>query len=70
MMATVAMMASSQLPCFGYGKPLEALRQRFRPELSPSQAAAHMRTLILDSYDKWTTGGYDLIQYVQQGIAR
>ena len=69
-MATVAMMASSQLPCFGYGKPLEGLRQRFRLELSPSQAAAHMRAVIMDACDKWTTGGYDLIQYMQQNIPR
>lgn len=45
-----------QLPCFGYGKPLESLRARFRPELTPSQAAAYMKGLILGAYDKWTTG--------------
>ena len=45
-----------QLPCFGYGKPVESLRARFRPELTPSQAAAYMKGLILGAYDKWTTG--------------
>lgn len=45
-----------QLPCFGYGKPLDSLRARFRPELTPSQAAAYMKGLILGAYDKWTTG--------------
>lgn len=59
--------APRQLPCFGHGKPLDALRQRFRLELSPAQAAAYMRGLILGAYDKWTTGGYDYIQYLQVG---
>ena len=45
-----------QLPCFGYGKPVEALRARFRLELSDAQAAAYMKQLILGAYDKWTTG--------------
>ena len=59
-----------QLPCFGYGKPLDALRARFRLELSPAQAAGYMRGLILGAYDKWTTGGYDYIQYLQNAIPK
>ena len=34
------------------------------------QAAAFMRGLINDAYDKWTTGFYDYVQYLQQGIAK
>ena len=32
-----------QLPCFGYGKPVEQLRARFKLELSDAQAAAYMQ---------------------------
>lgn len=48
-----------QLPCFGYGKPLEALRARFRLELSDAQAAEYMKGLILGAYDRFTTGEGD-----------
>ncbi|KAL4452207.1 hypothetical protein ABPG75_007869 [Micractinium tetrahymenae] len=68
--AAVAMMAPSQLPCFGYGKPLEALRSRFKLELSDAQAADYMKGLILGAYDRFTTGAYDYIQHVQQGIPK
>ncbi|EFN54838.1 hypothetical protein CHLNCDRAFT_134867 [Chlorella variabilis] len=68
--ATVAMMAPSQLPCFGYGKPVDSLRARFKLELSDAQAAAYMKGLVLRAYDKWTTGGYDYIQYLQQNIPK
>ena len=58
----------AQLPCFGYGKPLEALRARFRLELTDAQAAAYMKQLILSSYDKTTTGLYDVVQLLQNKI--
>jgi hypothetical protein len=45
-----------QLPCYGYGKPVDSLRARFKLELSDAQAAAYMRGLVLRAYDKWTTG--------------
>jgi hypothetical protein len=50
--ATVSLMASSGLPCFGRGQPLPNLRKRFHLELSDSQAAAFMRRTIRDAYDK------------------
>lgn len=53
--------AAVQLPCFGYGKPVESLRARFRLELSDAQAAAYMRGLILGAYDKWTTDEWDSV---------
>jgi len=68
--ATVAMMVPSQLPCFGRGAPIEALRQRFHLEMTDAQAADFMRGLINDAYDKWTTGVYDLIQYYQNRIPK
>lgn len=34
------------------------------------QAAAYMRGLIGDAYDKWTTGFYDYIQYLQNRIPK
>jgi phosphatidylinositol 4-kinase len=36
--------------------------------MSERQAAAHMRGLISDAYQKWTTGFYDYIQALQNRI--
>jgi hypothetical protein len=44
--ASVALMADSGLPCFGRGAPVDNLRKRFRLELSERQAAAFMRATI------------------------
>ena len=66
--ATVALMAASGLPCFGRGAPVANLRRRFHLELSDAQAAAFMRSTIADAYDKWTTGFYDYIQSIQNRI--
>lgn len=68
--ATVAMAEPSQLPCFELGRSVAALRARFRLELSEAEAAAFMRGIIADAYDKWTTGVYDLIQYYQNKIPK
>lgn len=54
--ATVEMMMPSKLPCFSRGAPIDSLRERFHLEMSDQQAAAFMRSLINDAYDKWTTG--------------
>jgi len=66
--ATVALMAESGLPCFGRGQPLANLRRRFHLELSDAQAAGWMRATINDAYDKWTTGFYDYIQVGWGGV--
>jgi hypothetical protein len=50
--ATVALMAESGLPCYGRGAPVDNLRARFRLDLSDAQAAAFMRATIDDAYDK------------------
>lgn len=68
--ASVAMMEASQLPCFSLGRSVAALRERFHQEMSEAQAAAFMRALITDAYDKWTTGVYDLIQWYQNKIPK
>jgi hypothetical protein len=60
--ATVALMAESGLPCFSRGAPVANLRGRFHLEMSDAQAAAWMRSVVQDAYDKWTTGFYDYIQ--------
>jgi phosphatidylinositol 4-kinase len=54
--ATVEMMMPSKLPCFSRGAPIDSLRERFHLEMSDQQAAAFMKSLINDAYDKWTTG--------------
>lgn len=67
---TVLMMVESGLPCFSRGDPIGNLRKRFRPEMSEREAANHMIHVCADAYNKWTTAGYDLIQYLQQGIEK
>lgn len=50
--ATVALMAESGLPCYGRGAPVDNLRKRFRLDLTDAQAADFMRQTIADAYDK------------------
>ena len=54
--ASVALMASSGLPCYGRGAPVDNLRRRFHLEMSDKQAAAFMRATINDAYDKVCDG--------------
>ncbi|PIA62368.1 hypothetical protein AQUCO_00200400v1 [Aquilegia coerulea] len=67
---TVQLMVDSGLPCFSRGDPIGNLRKRFHPEMSEREAATFMIRTCTDAYNKWTTAGYDLIQYVQQGIEK
>lgn len=67
---TVALMVDSGLPCFSRGDPIGNLRKRFHPEMSEREAAIFMIRTCTDAYNKWTTAGYDLIQYLQQGIEK
>lgn len=68
--STVQLMLDSGLPCFSRGDPIGNLRKRFHPEMSEREAANFMVRICIDAYNKWTTAGYDLIQYLQQGIER
>nr|GMD90459.1 phosphatidylinositol 4-kinase alpha 1 [Ipomoea batatas] len=67
---TVLMMLDSGLPCFSRGDPIGNLRKRFHPEMSEREAANFMIRTCQDAYNKWTTAGYDLIQYLQQGVEK
>ncbi|CAI0377232.1 unnamed protein product [Linum tenue] len=67
---TVLMMLESGLPCFSRGDPIGNLRKRFHPEMTEREAANFMIHVCTDAYNKWTTAGYDLIQYLQQGIEK
>jgi len=67
-LAMVALMANSGLPCFSRGKPVANLRKRFHLEMTDLQAAVFMRDMIRESYQKWTTGFYDYIQALQNKI--
>lgn len=67
---TVLLMLDSGLPCFSRGDPIGNLRKRFHPEMSEREAANFMIRTCTDAYNKWTTAGYDLIQYLQQGIEK
>ena len=66
----VGQMRHSGLPCFGYGKPMDGLVQRFQPEASEEQAARFFTGVVRDAYRKWTTHVYDVVQYLQQGIPK
>ena len=63
-------MASSGLPCFGYGRPLESLARRLSLGVGEGAAAAAFEHVVEDAYMKWTTGFYDVVQYLQQGIPK
>lgn len=67
---TVVLMLDSGLPCFSRGDPIGNLRKRFHPEMTEREAANFMVRVCTDAYNKWTTAGYDLIQYLQQGIEK
>ncbi|KAJ7978384.1 phosphatidylinositol 4-kinase alpha 1-like [Quillaja saponaria] len=67
---TILLMLDSGLPCFSRGDPIGNLRKRFHPEMSEREAANFMIRVCTDAYNKWTTAGYDLIQYLQQGIEK
>ncbi|KAK6946221.1 Phosphatidylinositol 3-/4-kinase, catalytic domain, partial [Dillenia turbinata] len=67
---TVLLMLDSGLPCFSRGDPIGNLRKRFHPEMTEREAANFMIHICTDAYNKWTTAGYDLIQYLQQGIEK
>lgn len=69
-LTTVQLMIDSGLPCFSRGDPIGNLRKRLHPELSEREAATFMIKTCADAYNKWSTAGYDLIQYLQQGIER
>lgn len=51
-LATVALMQDSRLPCFGRGAPIPNLRKRFHLDMTEAKAAAFIRSTILDAYDK------------------
>ncbi|KAG0598394.1 hypothetical protein M758_12G069200 [Ceratodon purpureus] len=69
-LTTVHLMIDSGLPCFSRGDPIGNLRKRLHPEMSEREAATFMIKTCADAYNKWSTAGYDLIQYLQQGIER
>ncbi|CAN6315544.1 unnamed protein product [Urochloa humidicola] len=69
-LTTVNLMVDSGLPCFSRGDPINNLRKRFHPEMNEREAANFMVRTCVDAYNKWTTAGYDLIQYLQQGIEK
>ena len=58
-------------PCFVNGEnAIEALRLRLQPrgKMSKSECRAHMRQIISESIDNWTTRWYDRYQFCCQNI--
>lgn len=66
--STVNLMVDSGLPCFSRGDPMGNLRKRLHLEMNEREAANFMIGTCEDAYNKWTTSGYDVIQYLQQDI--
>lgn len=62
-------MIDSGLPCFLHREDnISDLRDRFFPQCSDCDAASHMRRLVKDAANKWTTVAYDGIQKLQNNI--
>jgi len=69
LLSTIAAFADSGLPCFMHRDDnLATLRERFLPDKTDLQASDHMKRLILDAANKWTTKMYDGIQKLQNNI--
>eukprot|EP00742_Colponemidia_sp_Colp-10_P004906 GILJ01005239.1.p1 GENE.GILJ01005239.1~~GILJ01005239.1.p1 ORF type:complete len:774 (+),score=109.60 GILJ01005239.1:138-2324(+) len=63
------MMSGDDLPCFEAGEAvLNALRRRFRPDLSNWQSRQFVLELIAQSTDNWRTKWYDKYQRFCVGI--
>lgn len=69
-LSLVHIMLDSGLPCFSRGDALGNLQRRFHPEMSDEEAAKFMVLTCSEAYNKWTTAGYDLVQFLQQGIEK
>ena len=69
-MANVKKKKRASTPCFSRGDPIGNLCKRFHLEMSEREAANFMIRVCTDAYNQWTTAGYDLIQYLQQGIEK
>lgn len=63
----ISLMFYSGFPCFKEQSLLK-LEERFQLNLSVLEAGNHMRHLIENAHDKWTTKFYDRIQYLQNKI--
>jgi phosphatidylinositol 4-kinase len=56
-------------PCFRAGEStVEAMRQRFQPDMTQQQYARYAANLIDNALDNWTTGAYDCYQRCCLGI--
>ncbi len=66
-MFCVGVLEHSGLPCFR-PNALRNLQARFFPELDEAGAAVKMMEIVENANQKWTTNGYDGIQWQQQGI--
>lgn len=66
-MTLVALMLDTNLPCFR-GSTIEQLENRFKPDLSESEAARYMEDVIDRCAHNFRTRVYDYIQYQQNSI--
>lgn len=73
--AIVAQMIDTRLPCFRgrainllQSRALVLLRSRFTPEMSETDAAKSMQTIITNCLNNVRSKFYDQIQYIQNDI--
>eukprot|EP01135_Chromosphaera_perkinsii_P004556 Nk52_evm26s288 gene=Nk52_evmTU26s288 len=66
--ALVALMEQSGLPCFRTDQAIKKLTLRFQPDKTEREAVKFITKVIKDSYLNFRTAWYDKIQKYQQGI--
>lgn len=60
--ACVALMRHSGLPCFEIGHAVKNIRNRFHLDKSEKHVAALIKGVVTNAYCKWTTAYYDKLQ--------
>lgn len=66
-LSIIELSSNSNLPCF-LPQTMQNLRNRFVPNMSPTEAAQHMKQRVIHACDTWTTNAYDEFQKRSQGI--
>lgn len=66
--AVCHLMLPTDLPSFKGEPTIGRLRDRFKLDLTPREAAKYAESLIEDAYENRRSTAYDGLQYIQNGI--